>query len=105
LKRLSCNIPSGWIQNSVTILDRRYSQYFKEDPALFFGWSSVIGAASLDQRKPSSKTAFLFGIAAGLAVSGKYVGIIASLCALAYVLIDQRKRVPIFYWVRSGPSF
>ncbi len=72
------------------------AHYFKEDSALFFGWSSVIGAARLYQRSPSSKTAFLFGIAAGLAVSGKYIGIIASLCALACVLIDHRKRVPVF---------
>lgn len=69
------------------------AHFFKEDTALMFGWAAVLRAALLVRQHPTRRTALLLGIAAGLAVSGKYIGIIATLGALAMLLPKPTRRL------------
>lgn len=69
------------------------AHFFKEDPALMFGWAAVLRTALLVRQHPTRRTALLLGIAAGLAVSGKYIGIIATLGALAMLLPKPTRRL------------
>ena len=80
------------------------AHYMKEDPALVFGLALSLLAAHLWWRFPSRRTLRFFGIACGLAVSGKYLGIVALAFALPLIIwrgiadpaLDRRARVKVF---------
>ncbi len=55
------------------------SHYFKEDPALAFGLMAALAALGGWRRRPGPLTGAFFGAGLALAVSGKYVGVIALL--------------------------
>ncbi len=73
----------------------RLSHYFKEDSALLFGWVAVLFAAwfFLENRNPVR--ALILGVACGLAVSGKYVGLIVAICGLLFVLLHSPRHAVI----------
>lgn len=50
------------------------AHYFKEDTALLFGIAAWFFAFTLFWKKPSSVTAAIVGLGAGLALSGKFLG-------------------------------
>lgn len=55
------------------------SHYFKEDPSLAFGLMAALAALGHWRRRPGPATGALLGIGLALALSGKYVGVIALL--------------------------
>ncbi len=66
------------------------AHYMKEDPALLVGLSACLTALVFYVRRPGMARALLLGAAAGLAVSGKFIGIYALLPALAATAITSR---------------
>jgi Dolichyl-phosphate-mannose-protein mannosyltransferase len=58
------------------------SHYMKEDTALLMGVALTFLAAGYHERRPSSWGAIFLGIAAGLAIAGKYLGVITVLIAI-----------------------
>lgn len=54
-----------------------FAHYFKEDPALNFSLAVLCLAATLYERRSSVATAVLVGLGCGLALSAKYLGVIA----------------------------
>jgi hypothetical protein len=62
------------------------AHYMKEDPALLCGLALSLLAAHLWWRAPSRKTLRFLAIACGVAVCGKYLGIIALTFALPMVI-------------------
>jgi len=80
------------------------AHYMKEDPALLFGIALSLLAAHLWWRGPSRRTLRFLAIACGLAVSGKYLGIVALTFALPLVvwhraadaILDRRARLKLF---------
>ncbi|HEY5753431.1 MAG TPA: phospholipid carrier-dependent glycosyltransferase [Chthoniobacterales bacterium] len=69
------------------------AHYCKEDPALLFGLSLGFLAADVFIEHPNAATAAFLGMAAGFAVSGKYVGV-AFLAVALPVLFWKGKREP-----------
>jgi 4-amino-4-deoxy-L-arabinose transferase-like glycosyltransferase len=69
------------------------SHYMKEDPALLFGLALALFAAHVWWRRPQVRSLEFLAIACGLAVSGKYIGIVALVFAL-----------PIVIWHRAADS-
>lgn len=67
------------------------SHYMKEDPALLFGLALSLFAAHVWWRHPGRRSLRFLAIACGLAVSGKYLGIVALFFAL-----------PLVFWHRSA---
>jgi len=67
------------------------SHFFKEDTALLFGWAAVLCAAGFFGKHRNPKWALVLGVACGLAVSGKYAGLIIALCALIFALLHSRR--------------
>jgi hypothetical protein len=67
------------------------SHYMKEDPALLFGVAVTFLALHLFDRRPTVTRAALVGVGCGLAISGKYIGVIVILVTLPVLL---RRRVP-----------
>jgi hypothetical protein len=67
------------------------AHYLKEDPALLMGIAVTLLAAHIYERKPTLGAALGLGAACGLAISGKYLGVIALAFALP-VLIRNRKQ-------------
>lgn len=67
------------------------AHYMKEDPTLLFGIALSLLAAHLWWRTPTRRTLLFLGIACGLAVSGKYLGIIVLIFA-----------VPMVVWCRAA---
>ncbi len=61
------------------------AHYMKEDPALLMGLGATVLASVALVRNPTTRGALWLGVAAGLAVSGKYIGIIAAPLALAVI--------------------
>ena len=57
------------------------AHYMKEDPALLVGIALTFLALAWYQRQPTSLMAVGCGVACGLAISGKYVGLVALACA------------------------
>lgn len=62
------------------------THYYKEDPALLMGLALSFLAMSFCWRRPGWASCLLLGLANALAVSGKYMGIIAALIALPVLL-------------------
>lgn len=62
------------------------AHYMKEDPALLFGLALSLLAAALWWSRPGWRTLRFLGIACGVAVSGKYLGIEALAFALPMIL-------------------
>jgi hypothetical protein len=80
------------------------AHYMKEDPTLLFGLALSLLAAHVWWRAPNRGTLRFLAIACGLAVSGKYLGIVALTFALPPVLwhriadtiLDRRARLKLF---------
>ncbi|MDD5199758.1 MAG: glycosyltransferase family 39 protein [Terrimicrobiaceae bacterium] len=70
------------------------AHYFKEDPALLFGLSGFFLALTLFDRVPCLRRAFLLGAALGLAISGKYIGVVAA--PFAVWMLWHHRRSPGF---------
>lgn len=68
------------------------SHYLKEDTALLFGVATTFLALHLFHRWPGRRTAALVGLGCGLAISGKYAGIIVLFAALPVVLARRPAR-------------
>ena len=68
------------------------AHYFKEDPALIFGLSLSLLAMQFYGEKPSAVRGALLGAACGVAVSGKYAGLIVVPFAVYAVLANHRAR-------------
>ena len=66
------------------------AHYFKEDPALLFGLAVCFLAMDVYWRTPTPGSAAFLGVGCALAMSGKYIGIVALLFVIP-VLIGQRK--------------
>ncbi len=62
------------------------AHYMKEDPALAFGIALSLLAAAVWWKSPSRRSLRFLAIACGLAVSGKYIGILVLLFALPMIL-------------------
>ena len=62
------------------------AHYMKEDTALVFAGAAFLVAAWYDERESSRRSAAVFGIAAGLLASAKYIGLLA---------------IPIAYWLNA----
>ncbi len=58
------------------------AHYMKEDSALLLGVALTVLVSALYWQKPSRKWAALLGIACGLAISGKYIGVVTLALAL-----------------------
>ena len=58
------------------------SHYLKEDPALLFGIAIALLGAHVFARKPGTAAALLLGTGCGLAISGKYLGVVSLLFAV-----------------------
>lgn len=67
------------------------AHYFKEDPALIFGISLSLLAIQLYGEKPSLGRATMLGAACGVAVSGKYAGLMIVPFAVYAVLAARRR--------------
>ena len=61
------------------------AHYFKEDTALVFGWGALIACVAAYGRCPTPGVAGLVGVAAAMAASGKYIGILPAVLALAFL--------------------
>jgi len=121
---------AGWAAGLAVALQAdvfETAHYMKEDPALLFGLALSLLAAALWWRMPNLRTLRFLGIACGLAVSGKYLGVEALIFALPMVLwhraaeasITRRDRLkyfaiafaltvlvcnlPLFAWNLSSP--
>ncbi|HEY5753432.1 MAG TPA: phospholipid carrier-dependent glycosyltransferase [Chthoniobacterales bacterium] len=68
------------------------AHFVKEDPALLMGFSATFLAALWYERRPSAARAAWLGAAAGLAISGKWVGGVAIVIAVAQMSLVQWKR-------------
>jgi hypothetical protein len=62
------------------------SHYMKEDPALLLGLAVTFLAAHVYERTPSMGAALAVGLGCGLAISGKYLGIISLVIAVPVLL-------------------
>ncbi len=67
------------------------AHYFKEDPAVLLGVSAFFLALLLYDRQPGPARAVLLGAATGLAVSGKYVGILVAPLAIGIIFVTTRR--------------
>ena len=68
------------------------AHYLKEDPALAFGFAAVYLAIYLYNRDRSTTAATWLGVAAGLAISAKYIGVYISALGLIAMLILSWKQ-------------
>jgi hypothetical protein len=81
-------LAAGWCAGLVLTFASdlfKTAHYFKEDPALLLGLTLSLLAAEGWRRQPSREHLRSLGIACGLALSGKYLGIVAPLAALLLV--------------------
>jgi hypothetical protein len=69
------------------------SHYMKEDPALLFGLALALLAAHIWWRRPGKRSLRFLALGCGLAVAGKYLGIVA----LGFAL-------PIVIWHRAADA-
>lgn len=66
------------------------AHFLKEDPALMFGLSCFLLASALFWEKPNVIRTLAVGLAVGVVVSGKYIGIGAFLAAIPLILAHPR---------------
>lgn len=94
--------PVGGLATGVLLLSHQLvydlSHHFKEDPALIFGLGLSFLAMQLFWEKRSVLCSACMGIAAALAVSGKYVGIAALPMALLFLFL-ARKQLRTSHWL------
>jgi len=76
------------------------AHYMKEDPALLFGLALALFAAYVWWRNPGKGSLWFLAIACGLAVAGKYLGIVAVLFALPLVIWHRAADVVLARSVR-----
>jgi len=95
---LTGRLHGGWIGAAAgalvlfTPLFFELAHYFKEDPALIFGLSLSLLAMQFYGEKPSAVRAAMLGAACGVAVAGKYAGLIIVPFAVYVVLANRRAR-------------
>lgn len=70
-----------------------FSHFMKEDTALLLGLAAAALALAFYYRRPSRSTLIALGLAAGLAVSGKYIGVLMLL--LVAVLVHRWPHTPL----------
>ncbi len=71
------------------------AHYFKEDPAVLFGISAFFLALALFDSRPTLGRAALLGVGTGLAVSGKYVGVLVAPVAIIALFVHRRRVSPL----------
>lgn len=71
------------------------AHYFKEDPTLLFGVALSLLAAHVWYRFPHKRTLRFLAVACGLAVSGKYLGIVVLTFAIPIVLARRGSEADI----------
>jgi len=89
LARLRYGAVAGWGAGIAVALQVdlfETAHYMKEDPALLFGLALSLFAAQVWWSKPDARSLRFLAIACGIAVSGKYLGVIALLFALPLVI-------------------
>lgn len=69
-----------------------YAHFMKEDTALACGFAAVLLATSAFARRASAATAAALGAACALAVSAKYIGVVALVGALPLIVLRGRER-------------
>lgn len=87
---------AGWLAGVLAITHPvlfELSHYMKEDCALLVGMMSMLAALGYYAVKPSIPRAILVGLAAGLAISGKYLGSIAAIFGLMTLAIIRTNGV------------
>jgi hypothetical protein len=67
------------------------AHYFKEDPSVLFGLALSLVAMQIYGEKPSAGRAAFLGLACGLAISGKYAGLVILPFAAYAILVTPRK--------------
>lgn len=75
------------------------ARYMKEDTALLAGIAATVLASVLFVEKPGPGRALFLGLAAGLAVSGKYIGVL--ILPLVMLLVTSLSTEMIRPWTRS----
>jgi len=88
-------LPAGAVAGLLLVTNHQLfelAHYFKEDPAVLLGISALFLALVLYDRAPGSARAALLGAAAGLAASGKFIGILAAPLGIAMIVIHCRER-------------
>lgn len=74
------------------------AHYLKEDTALLFGWAFFILAMVMLRERPGLPRVALLGIACGIAVSAKYLGIAAFVLAIPVILLSREKGARLSPW-------
>jgi hypothetical protein len=74
------------------------AHYFKEDTALIFGFAFLWVAMAYAQRQPGTSAALLLGLAAAVATSAKYIGILTLAFAIAAEAFSRRNLQPRRGW-------
>lgn len=70
---------------------QEYARFFKEDPALMFGWAAVFAAMASVEKRPGVSTGVALGSALAIAASAKYVGIFMVFPALWILFVAGRQ--------------
>lgn len=78
------------------------AHYMKEDCAWVFGLAAFFWAASVLEAQPNGGRAFLLGAAAGLATSGKYIGVLTLPAGGLFILWLQREPWRRIGWLAAG---
>ncbi len=63
-----------------------FGHFFKEDGALLFGVGATLAALAFAEHKPNYRRFAIVGLATGLAVSAKYIGVLTLLAALLSII-------------------
>ncbi len=64
-----------------------FSHFFKEDTALLFGCGVTLSALAIFQKSASDWAVWLIGAGCGLAISGKYIGVLMLFAALLSMML------------------
>jgi len=67
------------------------AHYFKEDPALLVGLAASFSALAWFWQRPGRVSAFALGAGCGLAMSGKYAGVVVLIFALPMVMAQRQR--------------
>lgn len=78
------------------------AHYMKEDCAWLFGLAAFFCAAWELEARPNGRGAFLLGAAAGLATSGKYIGIVTLPAGALFILWLRRDHGRWIGWLAWG---
>ena len=77
--------------------------YFKEDPALLFGLAATFLALDFFWKNPTRGSSIFLGIAAALAISGKYLGAVVLLFVIPIVVMRLRStNARLAWWCVGG---